>query len=173
MKEREELTLYKTAHSVQWSPLSGETAPTWVFVVAIVFLLIGLGALPGSVYFYVKEKQFEKMAVSAPGVVIDLIKKERRSDNNRRTLVYAPIVQFVDQNGNTQEYHSPHGSNPPDYKRGDKVMILYEPDNPEFAKMDDWQRYIWVIILGIFGIAFSLSSALMWWLVVRSRKQQR
>jgi len=173
MQGREELKLYETTHSVSWSPLSGEPAPTWVFVVAIVFLLIGLGALPGSVYFYVKEKQFEKIAVSAPGTVIDLIKKERRSDNNRRTLVYVPVIQFTDQNGKLQEYHSPHGSNPPDYKHGDKVMILYEPDNPEFAKMDDWQRYLWVVVFGIFGIAFSASSALMWWLAMRSRNQQK
>jgi len=172
MRDNDEMTLHKTVHSVHWSPLSGETAPTWVFVMAIIFMLIGLATLPGAVYFYVKEKQFEKIAVSAPGTVIDLVQKERRGNNNRRSITYAPLVEFIDQQGNTQQYLSPDGSNPPDYRRGDKVIILYEPDNIEFAKMDNWKRYLWVVVLSLFGFAFTSSSALMWWLAARSRKQQ-
>jgi len=175
--DREEITLYKTRYSAHWSPLSGEPAPTWVFWMNIIFILLGLGMLGGGFYAYWQEKQFDKIAVSTSGTVIDFAQRRGYVRNNqdsrsRAVIYYHPVVQFTDQQGKSQEFNTSEGSTSPKYRRGDKVTVLYEPDNPEFAVIDDWGRYLITMILGGIGVVFTLFGILFWWLAKKSGRQK-
>jgi len=127
-----------------------------------IFLLIGLVLLTVSVWLFQRAATFEATAATTSGTVINLVSSHgRRLDRDglalaRRSIHYRPVVEFIDSQGRRKEMQSAFGSNPPAYKSGEQVTILYDPDNPEFAVIDDWHRYSSeVILLGI-GIIFSV-----------------
>jgi len=147
--------------SWQW----GEPVPAWLPWFGLLFLLLGLAMLGGAFWFYQKEASFEQMAASASGTVIDLMRKRSSSTNSQGathdSITYSPVVQFIDLHGKTQMLYATGGSNPPAYRRGEIVTVLYEPDNPEFAVIDDWQRYMGAIIPSVLGLIFSLLGLLV------------
>jgi len=122
-----------------------------------IFLLVGLVLLTSSAWLFQRTAAFDAIAVETSGTVVNLTaSKERRRDRDgaiRRSVHYRPVVEFIDSQGRKQTLESSHGSNPPAYKRGETVAILYDPDNPEFAVIDDWHRYFAdMIVLGMGGI---------------------
>jgi len=133
--------------------------PAWLPWFGLFFLLVGLFFIWLGVFlFYQKDTGFEQMGVSASGTVIDLIRKRsiRTNSQGTDTIIYSPVVQFIDLHGKTQMLYSRSGSNPPVYRRGEIVTVLYDPDNPEFAVIDDWQSDISKIIPAVIGLIFSL-----------------
>jgi len=140
---------YEYRKTLSWR--LGEPVPAWLPWFGLLFLLVGLGMLGGGFWSYQKEVEFDKATVSTSGTVIDLISRS----STRSSATYSPVVQFIDQSGNEQELHSRVGSNPPAYRLGEKVTVLYKADNPEFAVIDDWERYLGLIVLTIMGFVFS------------------
>jgi len=127
-----------------------------------VFLCIGLGLLLGSAWLFQRAAEFDETAITAPGTVINLIKsvESRHSrdgfDRRSSSIAYTPVVAFIDSRGRRQEMQSDVSSNPPAYKRGEQVTVLYDPDNPEFAVIDDWHRHLAGLITGGMGLIFSI-----------------
>jgi len=132
-----------------------------------IFLLIGVGLLLGSALSFHLEATFEATAQSTSGTVIDLVKSvstsRSRDGFSRSSVSYKPVVVFTDNQGRTQKMRSTSGSNPPAYKKGDQVTVLYDPDNQKSAAIDDWRRYGLGIILGCLGIFFAIFGSLFIW----------
>jgi len=128
-----------------------------------IFLTIGLIKLGVAGYFYISQSDFIATAKSTQGQVIDM---SRSSDDDGDT--YAPVVRFTDDRGVTQEFVSRTSSNPPSYSRGEQVDLLYAPDNPGNAIIDDFfSRWGMVAILGGMGAIFSLVGGGMFFSQVR------
>jgi translation initiation factor IF-1 len=97
----------------------------WIFsLLGGVFLAIGLFQVVGAA-------AFKSKAESAEGVVVEI---ERRSDSDGSS--YYPIVRFTPKNGEEIEFTGGIGSSPPSFKTGQKVKVLYDPRNPESARID-------------------------------------
>jgi len=132
-----------------------------------IFLLIGVGLLLGSAWLFHQEATFEATAQSTSGTVINLLKgvetHRNRDGFSRSSVYYKPVVAFTDGQGQVQEIHSTSGSNPPTYKRGEQVAVLYDPDNPEFAVIDDWRRHLAGMILGGIGLLFTIVGLYIVW----------
>jgi len=143
------------------TPDSDVRTLTWM---GALFLCIGVGLLLGSAWLFYRAALFDESAQTAPGTVVNLIKNEesRRSRDgfSHRSIAYTPVVAFIDSNGHRQEIQSNISSNPPAYKRGEKVAVLYDPDNPEFAMIDDWHRHLSGFITGGMGLIFSVVGAI-------------
>ena len=60
----------------------------------------------------------------------------RATRSSYSDTVYYPIFTFQDSNGRTHEITSSSGQNPPAYKVGDTVTVLYQSEQPEDAKLD-------------------------------------
>jgi hypothetical protein len=96
-----------------------------MLIVAVIFGL--------SVRSIVTTRQFLAVAVAADGVVVDL---SESVDEDGST--YFPVVRFVAPDGQVVRFKSGIGSNPPDYRVGDPVRVLYDPSNPRTARLDTW-----------------------------------
>ena len=96
------------------------------FVVFAV-ILIGVG-----IHQSVKLARLESTGLRAPGEVVRL--KDEYSDNGGR--IYFAVVKFRTEKNVRVEFKDSLGSNPPSYRRGDKVTVLYLADNPQQAMID-------------------------------------
>jgi hypothetical protein len=67
-----------------------------------------------------------------------------------------PEVEFTAPSGERVRFESKVYSNPPKYKRGDRVMIYYDQQNVHEARIKSF-IYLWLLplLLGIMGTAFT------------------
>ncbi len=127
-----------------------------VKVVGGIFLAVGLAMLAGSIYLYSSQSEFLAIAKSTEGRVIDM-SRQVSTDDDGTSYTYAAVVRFTDDNGTTHEFVNPNSSNPPSYSKGQTVPLLYAPDNPGNAFIDDFfGRWGVVVILGPMAAIFSL-----------------
>ena len=89
-----------------------------LLIVGVVFLIVGIAIRN-------QQKSFAKTGVYTDAEVVNLV--SHRSDNS---ITYRPEVKFTTKSGETVQVVHSSGSNPPRYKVGDKVEIIYAPDNP-------------------------------------------
>ncbi|SDX72923.1 DUF3592 domain-containing protein [Marinobacter mobilis] len=123
-----------------------------ISIIKYVFSVIGIAMLVGASLLYNNTSDFLTRAVSAQGQVVDLV-LSRSSD----TTTYYPVVVFRDASGRQVEFKSNSGTNPPSYTRGERVEVLYEPGEPEAARINGFFS-LWgaAIIVGGLGLVFGL-----------------
>lgn len=120
-------------------------------IIKYVFALIGLGLLVAALAMAMDTRDFLGRAARAQGTVIDLV-SQRSSDN---AVSYHPEVAFSDNQGSNVHFVSPSGSNPPSYHRGERVEVLYLPDEPEKARIHDFLgTWFAPLLLGAIGLVF-------------------
>lgn len=132
-------------------------------IIGCVFALVGVGALVGAGMSAHTACQVSADGVIAQGEVVSL-KRERSSGRRGSRTSYYPVFRFTSQDG--REYRVKHnqGSNPPAWKKGEKVELIYLPDNPETAVPNTfWGKYAFPFILAIFGTAFTVMGSFVAW----------
>ncbi len=74
----------------------------------------------------------------------------------------APEFRFQDQHGKTHTVLSEFASDPPAFKVGERVQVLYDPENPARARIKSFAT-LWLLPLGftLFGLLFAASVAWM------------
>lgn len=128
----------------------------WIFIfIAIVDFTI-------SFFVYRHAQTFVQTASRAQATIT---KMEEREGSDHGTAFY-PVFTFKDSSGQDQEVYSSSGQYPPAYKVGDKVTVLYQPDDPRHAKIDAFlDLWMWPVLLGIFGL-FELFIAIVQFVAV-------
>jgi len=117
-----------------------------------IFLLIGLGLLGGAAFLALDTRSDIARADKADGSVIDLI-GERDSDGD---TIYYPRVRYVTLSGTPVEFTGSVGSSPPAFAVGEPVSVLYDPAEPEQARIDSFfQLWFAALILGVIGLVFA------------------
>jgi hypothetical protein len=105
---------------------------------------IAIIVLTMSFLLYHHTHRFVLTASRAQGTVTKMVEQ---SGNN-----YYPVYTFQDSQGNRHEIYSSWGSNPPAYKIGDTVSVIYPPNNPEQAEIDDFLHlWLFMAMLTAFG----------------------
>jgi len=118
---------------------------------------IGIALLVASAYFYNATREFLQTATTTEGTVVEL-RQRVSTEENKKKVSYAPVVTFVTGAGKKIEFLSPVGSNPPLYKKGEKVEVLYLPADPSNARIHDFTS-LWAVelILGFAGALILLT----------------
>jgi uncharacterized protein DUF3592 len=111
-----------------------------------ILVLGGVGLLFLGAHLHRKTGMFLEIAVRAPGVVVEMATNES-SDSN----TYSPVVQF-EHEGRKYRFKDSIGSNPPSYRTGEAVGVLYDPEHPRDARIDRgrWNKAV-PILIGGFG----------------------
>ena len=106
----------------------------------------------------------------ASGTVIALARHVSSSDG-RSTTTYRPVVRYVTATGETIEFTSSSGSNPPSYHPGETVEVLYRADSPYQARINGFFS-LWgaASICGFMGLLFVAIPGGIWLL---GRRRQR
>jgi hypothetical protein len=129
-----------------------------VAVIKYLFTLFGIAMLIGTFYISEDTRSFLSEAIKTEGTVVRFDDSwAGRSNFSQHTRVYRPVVRFTDRNGLQQEFISSSGSNPPGYKEGEKVEILYLAKEPQNAMINEFFS-LWggSTILGGLGVLFFL-----------------
>jgi len=150
--------------------------------------LIGLGLAFWGWNERQNTQEFIAAAETAPGQVVDVIVK---TDSDGDPMYY-PEFTFTTAAGENVQVRSNVGSNPPAHRVGDKIEILYDPNQPLNAKVNSFSG-VWLlptILLGIGGLfilfgVLGLVNALLKligiggilgigaWLFMRNKKEQQ
>jgi Protein of unknown function (DUF3592) len=126
-----------------------------------VSLILGIGLLAGSGYFFADTRQLITKAEKVPGVVSGF---ERRSSKGGSTD-YA-VIEFTTTSG---EIHRFTTSGPGGYVKGSAVDVLFETGNPTKARVDDFlELWLGSLALGAFGL-LCVGVGLGTWLYDRAR----
>src|SRR5262245_2594364 len=80
--------------------------------------------LSGAGYSAWNTKRWLTHTVEVRGQVIEML-RVRDSDN---TDMYAPVVRFQTAEGRTVEFQSSLRTNPPAYRTGQSVPVVYDPE---------------------------------------------
>lgn len=131
----------------------GSDLVRWVvrlfFAVGVVALLVSAGVLVWTI-------QFVARAERATGTVTEVV---RETDSEGDDVFY-PVVRFTTPEGAEIEFKSSSGSAPASHSEGDQVDVLYDPDDPDDARLsgffDLWLFPIVGLALGAGFIAVSL-----------------
>jgi hypothetical protein len=123
-----------------------------VFGVGLVMFAIGAGLLIVAANFARADQALAAKGGAAQGTVIDLV-----SHRNGGKQMFRPVVAFTDQAGRRRQFASTVSSNPPSYRRGEEVAVLYDPANPDAAMIDSFiDRHLGSLVFGILGTVFAL-----------------
>jgi hypothetical protein len=115
-------------------------------------------------------------ASSANGVVVDVarvIERRQGGPDNRHTKnvpVYYPVVQFVTAREQVVRFQADEGSEKRSaYRVGASIQVLYDPANPQDARLDTWASRWGFGILGVsLGLIFVVVVAVIYWRMLRS-----
>tara|TARA_B100001093_G_scaffold498878_1_gene547510 strand:- start:142 stop:810 length:669 start_codon:yes stop_codon:yes gene_type:complete len=125
--------------------------PAGIFLLVFSPLLL----IGGSVSFF-SAQSFKNSAIETSGTVVTL--RESISDGS---TYYYPDFKFVDQKGIERFIHSSTGSNPPSYRIGDEIEVLYMQEDPNGAKENSFfSIYGLSVVLGVIGLGYLLMGAL-------------
>ena len=110
----------------------------------VVFLVLGSFLTLGALLEWRRERRLRAVGARTDGVVTRL----RWSGGNAY-----PVFRFETPDGRTFEVEAQAGSSPPPFDSGAPVRVLYDPANPEHARIDRAAygpgRIIWLVLIGL------------------------
>lgn len=117
----------------------------------IVFsLLSGLFVLIGG-FLYIRTKNFLGTAQEVKGTVIQMVYSEDSEGGGG----YAPQYQFKTLDGQDVVVQDSLSSNPPGFKVGQEIKVVYDPENPRKARINKWMNlYFLPVLFGGLGLIF-------------------
>jgi hypothetical protein len=115
--------------------------------------LVGIGLLLLSFFLYQRTEAFIRRAWPAPGVVVGF----ERGDGDERQP--APVVLFETPRGEEHRFRADLYVAWRDYGMGETVPVLYDPERPGDARVDD-SLLLWVapLVAAAFGLILTLGS---------------
>jgi Protein of unknown function (DUF3592) len=125
---------------------------------AIPFLIVaGAGLFLLGAHLHKKTVLFLDTADRAQGVVVEMV-----SNHSSDSITWSPVVEF-EAGGRKQRFKDSMGSNPPSYRTGERVGVLYDPANPRDARIDRgrWNTAIPLLVGGFGALLLVLGSWMM------------
>jgi hypothetical protein len=115
--------------------------------VGALMILIGM-------FLLMRTRRFVATAITTTGEVVDM------DESHDEGTSYCPIVRFTADDGSQIVFSDSVYSNPPMYKIGDEVKVLYAPENAQHARIGSPMRlHLATAIVGGIGAIFFLIGA--------------
>ena len=119
-------------------------------IIGIVFPLVGGLLLAIGVFLLIRTRMFISKAQEVKGTVIRMV-YTRSSEGGG----YSPVYQFRTIEGQVVEVQDGLSSNPPMFKEGQVIDVLYDPANPQSARIKKFMSLYFVsILLSGLGLIF-------------------
>ena len=88
--------------------------------------------------------RLQNEGVTTTGTVVRL---EESNSSEGGCCVYSPVVEFS-ANGQTHSFEGGNASDPPAYKVGEVVNVIYDPADPGTAQINKWtERWLFPILI--------------------------
>lgn len=132
-----------------------------------IFLPIGLALLAAAVWSFSDDRRFARGAIPGSGTVVELASS---TDSDGDTS-WRPVVEFIDRDGEMHRFTGRVGSNPPSYREGERVDVLYDGWSPTNARIDSYfDRHFGTTLFGGMGALFALVGGGLLTVVIRRRR---
>jgi len=118
---------------------------------------------------YQRSQKFLAKAATTSGTVVRLHFSPFHSVRSSGGGFY-PIVRFI-ADGEEIEARDRIGANPPDYRQGETVEVLYEKGNPKHWCINSWFD-LWFLTT-LFGFFFAVSTTMTTFATISKFKNQR
>ncbi|MEL6531042.1 MAG: DUF3592 domain-containing protein [Pseudomonadota bacterium] len=119
----------------------------------VVLSILGICFTLFAAYTLFAERALESRSEIVRGTVVDLTAK----DLTGQAAGYAPVVEWSGPDGETRRITGTVASNPPAYNNGQQVIVRYDPNNPEMAKIGTSDGFsLQVLLFGAMGITFAI-----------------
>ncbi len=102
------------------------------------FCLIGIVLVVLGFRDYAKTRSFVSVAASTSGEVTGFEKWEPEVSTSERDSILYAVVVFETGEGREVRFQGPSQDGLAKYEEGDKVDVLYDPENPEDARIDSF-----------------------------------
>jgi len=132
------------------------SSPQSLYIGAWFLSIAGLVLLCVAAFLTYRTSHFIENSETAQGSVIAL-EPVTSTDSNSDTAqtTYAPVFSFQAADGKTYAVRSNSSSSPPAFAVNDEVTVLYDPNNPQKARIDTfWQVWGVPVLLGAMGAFF-------------------
>jgi Protein of unknown function (DUF3592) len=129
-------------------------------IVLSLFTLVGVATVVNGAGRTVQGYRWEATAAAAEGRVVAVVDRCESDPCSRRRPRY-PEVQFVTAAGRTVQFEGSAGLYPEAYRVGDRVAVLYDPSNPDDARLATWTNR-WgggpfEVLFGLFFVVFAVA----------------
>lgn len=119
-----------------------------------------IGILLGAVAYHVwsQNHHLKTQGLSATGTVIGYHSQEHYNrKRHRHSHTEAPIVRFIDAQGQVQTVTSDVYTSPPRFRTGERVRLWYTPNDPEKMLLAGTEEWLLTLILGGTGGLLTLA----------------
>lgn len=114
------------------------------------YLLVGAYMIFKGINQFRKRKKLEKKGIHTTG---EIVKVESGIDKVNGGVYYTTTFKFKDSNNQIVTVFDKHTSKIFNKKPGTKVKVIYNPDNPKDARIDDSNLKMELLLIGA-GILF-------------------
>jgi hypothetical protein len=120
-------------------------------IIGIVFPLVGGLLFAIGLFLFVRTRIFLGKAQEVKGTVIRMV----YSHSSEGGGGYSPVYQFRTIGGEVIEKQDHLSTNPPMFKEGQQIDVLYDPANPQGARIKKWMSlYFASVLLTGMGLIF-------------------
>jgi hypothetical protein len=117
----------------------------------------GLVCIALPVRWWLRARRRMRLGGIADAVVVALRPQASAPDPEH----YVTVFQFTDRQGGSHRVSSKVAHSPAQHAIGDRVLVAYEPANPEDAELVADARSL--VALALFGLFLSVIALLIWW----------
>jgi hypothetical protein len=117
--------------------------------VRAILVIVGIALLAVGVHLGRSLMRLQAAGEHAPGTVAGL-----QAESDADSPTYHPVVRFSTPDGPSIEFKDRVGTDPPSYRAGDPVTVLYDPESPRDTAMIDRGLWNWLApgALCLFGL---------------------
>ena len=116
-----------------------------------IFAVVGSLLAVIALFFLIRTRRFLASAKEARGKVVQMVYSSSSDGGGG----YAAIYQFKTLDGQTIMKQDSLSSNPPRFREGQDIDVLYDPGNPNKASINSWMSlYFLPALLGGLGLIF-------------------
>ncbi len=120
-------------------------------IIGIVFSLVGMLLVAIAIFLFIRTRIFLSTAKQVKGTVVRMV----YSHSSEGGGGYSPVYQFRTIEGQIIEAGDSMSSNPPMFHEGQVIDVLYDPANPQKARIKKWMSLYFVsVLLGGMGLVF-------------------
>lgn len=136
-------------------------------MVSILLMSIGITFIVIGIMVFMDKIKLIKYGIKAEGEIIDFNKGMSSYINEDKQIVYItvyrPVIRFIDENNEIRIITYDISENDRSYKIGDKVMLAYTRNDPEYVELAEKQiAFSMLCKLISLGIMFIVFSVILW-----------
>ncbi len=131
-----------------------------VNIIYMGLVLVGVALQGAAAYFYLRTRQFLRTASTTTGTIDQLIPETSSDSEGGLSTNYFPLFHFRTSDAREIQVRSKAGNNPPAFRVGQSVQVLYDLADPQSAQINSfgqlWLGTLVCFVLGDFFMLFGL-----------------